>query len=209
MDILKILKENKDELLDADIECLVTELETGDYDEEYIKECRAIIMSIQEGKVEVNNNQFLCNLHKAKVDQSVLNPNYVKKEETLEEIIWNKINDIRKKENAQLIFKQYLEENSMLTEEFIDTYFSKFIDIELKTILETTNLSESFLEKHFGQLNKDLISHYQCFSEEFFMKHFKDLQVNTVLTKGPNPWKSKENRSSKLNVFLKLKGVNL
>ena len=41
------------------------------------------------------------------------------------------------------------------------------------------------------------------------MKHFNDLNYNTVLQKGVNEWRKKANRSNKLDVFLRLKGVTI
>jgi hypothetical protein len=70
-------------------------------------------------------------------------------------------------------------------------------------------LEEGFLEKYFGALDKDKISRYQCFSEGFFIKHYSQLDATVVLTKSKNEWRKKENRSKRLDVFLRLKGVKL
>ena len=70
-------------------------------------------------------------------------------------------------------------------------------------------LSEDFLDKYFSSLDADKIAHYQLFSEKFFIRHYAQMDAEIVLTKGKNEWRKKENRSSQLDVFLRLKGVKL
>ena len=71
----------------------------------------------------------------------------------------------------------------------------------------TRQFSEDFLEKYFSLLDADKIARYQLFSEKFFIRHYARMNAETVLTKGKNDWRKKENRSSQLDVFLRLKGV--
>ena len=73
----------------------------------------------------------------------------------------------------------------------------------------TMPLSEDFLEKYFASLDADKIARYQLFSEKFFIRHYAQMDAEIVLTKGKNDWRKKENRSSQLGVFLRLKGVKL
>lgn len=68
-------------------------------------------------------------------------------------------------------------------------------------------LKEEFLEKYFGALNLDKLARYQQFSESFFIRHFRQLDIGVVLEHGKNEWRKKENRSKQLDVFLRLKGV--
>ncbi len=70
-------------------------------------------------------------------------------------------------------------------------------------------LSEAFLEKYFAELDAEKIARYQTFSEAFFIKHFAKLDPSLVLEKGKNEWRRKENRSTQLDVFLRLKGVRI
>lgn len=212
MDVLNELKENKDELLDTDLDFYITELETGNYSQSYIAECMDIINSIRESKIQSKDIDIkFSDFSNARIDPKQLIPDYEDDTKPLspEEVLWKTISSIRKDVKPLEKFRKYFESEPLMTEQFIDDNFKKFYDDEIGTILENKNMSEEFLEKYFAELDKAKISHYQKFSEEFFMKHFKNLNVSTVLTKGPNEWRKKANRSQKLNVFLKLKGVNL
>jgi hypothetical protein len=80
---------------------------------------------------------------------------------------------------------------------------------ELESILMVMTLSEDFLDKYFSSLDADKIARYQLFSEKFFIRHYAQMDAEIVLTKGKNDWRKKENRSTQLDVFLRLKGVNL
>jgi len=41
------------------------------------------------------------------------------------------------------------------------------------------------------------------------MRHYSELDTETVLSKGVNPWRDKSARSKQLEVFLRIKGVKL
>lgn len=70
-------------------------------------------------------------------------------------------------------------------------------------------MGESFLEKYFGALDPDKVARYQEFSEQFFMKHFSQLDAVAVLAHGKNEWRKKDKRSKQLDVFLRLKGIKI
>ena len=106
-------------------------------------------------------------------------------------------------------FKNYLKSSTIIDEVFCDTHFTVFNDAERSMLLETLLFSESFLEKYFTALDTDDISRHQLFSEEFFMRHYANLNAELVLKQGKNPWRLKQNMSQKLEMFLKLKGVQL
>ena len=69
--------------------------------------------------------------------------------------------------------------------------------------------SEAYLEQYFDILDSKMIALYQLFSEDFFMRHYSELDTETVLSKGINPWRDKSARSKQLEVFLRIKGVKL
>ena len=69
--------------------------------------------------------------------------------------------------------------------------------------------SEEYLESYFGVLDHKMIAQYQLFSESFYMRHYADLDAETVLSKGVNTWRDKAQRSKQLEVFLRIKGVKL
>ena len=217
MDILTTLKEKGKDLYIDELDFYVTELETGDYSEVYVKECLELIVSIKNWKKSQNpilkkGNKDHGNLNDILMKPSDLIAGYkdpVKEKLTKEEQIKSEIEDIRKKSDYNDLFKNYINSSSALDEKMIDQLFKFFMPWELEELLISKLFSEDFLEKYFTELDHAKISRYQYFSEEFFIKHYNDLSYSTVLQKGVNEWRKKANRSSKLNVFLRLKGVTI
>ena len=80
---------------------------------------------------------------------------------------------------------------------------------EFNSVLSWLQLGEEVLIKYWSILDKKAVAKTQCFSEDFFILHYNDLNPNLVLKKGVNPWRNKETMSPKLAMFLKLKGVSL
>lgn len=217
MDILKTLKERGNELYLDELDFYVTELETGDYSTSYVSQCLRLIKSIKKWKTSQNNPVKKTKENKNSFGNILLNPSDLivgyqdpKKEAmSIQELIKYEITEIRKKQDYNSLFKNYVLENNSLDENLIDQLFKFFMSWELEELLSLKTFSESFLEKYFVDLNHGKIAKYQYFSEEFFMKHFNDLNYNTVLQKGVNEWRKKANRSNKLDVFLRLKGVTI
>ena len=96
-----------------------------------------------------------------------------------------------------------------INEKFVDENFAFFKRFELFELLKFVEFSESFLEKYFNLLDSAALAEFQLYSEEFFMKHYSKMDYSIVLKKSKNPWIDKNKRSSKLNIFLKLKGVSI
>lgn len=94
-------------------------------------------------------------------------------------------------------------------EKFIDENIDLFTPDELDTLLKIRLFSEAFLEKYFMTLDHETLAKSQTFSEEFFIAHYADLDAQTVLRKGINEWRDRAKRSTKLDVFLRIKGVRL
>ena len=128
---------------------------------------------------------------------------------TVEEQIKYDIETMRNKTDYNSLFRDYFTNSSDLNEDMISRLFNFFNSWELDELLIYKSFSEEFLEKFFTDLNHTQIAKYQHFSENFFMKHFEDLNYNIVLKHGVNDWKKKENRSHRLDVFLRLKGVTI
>lgn len=111
--------------------------------------------------------------------------------------------------NYKTCFKQYLTDHPDVNEAFIDQNIVFFMPMELSAILMNHESRRAFLEKYFASLDAEKIARYQLFSEKFFIRHFSQLDAETVLTKGKNDWRKKENRSAQLDVFLRLKGIKI
>lgn len=217
MDILKTLKEKGNELYIDELEFFVAELETGNYSNKYIEECLKLINSIKNWKkpqksTPKKDKKTPGNLNDVLLKPSELIEGYKdpKTENlTIEGQIKYEIEDIRKKSDYLDLFKKYIYDSSVLDEKMVDKLFKFFMPWELEELLAAKTFSEEFLEKYFTELDHAKIARYQFFSEEFFIKHYNDLNYRTVLQKGVNEWRKKANRSSKLNVFLRLKGVTI
>lgn len=98
---------------------------------------------------------------------------------------------------------------SPFDEAFIERNISIFRGAELSVVLGCYGFDEAFLEKYFNVFDADDIAKTQRFSEEFFMRHYAELDAKTVLEQGVNDWRKKGARSKKLDMFLRLKGVHL
>ena len=215
MEVLEILEKNSRDLYPEDLDFLETELATGDYTDEYKKLCRDKLSEVRrflagddtEEKKDESKfpNKLVVGIDKiAPKDSGAVTLGM-----TEEELVLQSIKSIRQKEGYKTAFKNYIKDTEAFNEAFVEKNFTFFTVLELDAIIMTIEFSESFLEKYYGAFGKDKIARYQKFSEGFFMKHFNDLDYNIVLTSGRNDWRKKENRSRQLDVFLRLKGINI
>ena len=214
MEVLDILEKNGAELYPEDLAFFEAELDTGDYSVEYIDACKKMIGEIRAWKKQAiaqssGDSEFAGNVF---VDKSKLVPGAQTRPPTEQEQIAQfsrELGRMRIASNYKTRFKQYLADHPDIDEAFIDKNISLFMPWEMEAILMTIQFSEAFLEKYFTSLNAEKIARYQFFSEKFFIKHFSQLDAEIVLTKGKNDWRKKENRSTQLDVFLRLKGIKI
>ena len=130
-------------------------------------------------------------------------------EKTPYETVSADVSVIRRSENSMKMLREYLKKQPLIDEAFLDKHLSLFEEDEMKAILDQFRFSEQFLEKYLSTLGADRVAKTQLFSEEFFMHHFAEFDPMIALEKGKNPWCKKENRSRKLDTFLRLKGVRI
>ena len=208
MQVLEILKNSG-----KDLAFFEAELDTGDYTREYIDQCKDLIAEIRKWKKQAAK-QSVQDVIPANilVDPDKLVPGVKPKEKTPQERLaefTHALQQMRTAGNYKTRFKQYLADHTEIDETFIDQHIALFQPTELESIVMTMPLSEDFLDKYFASLDVDKIARYQLFSEKFFIRHYAQMDAEIVLTKGKNDWRKKENRSSQLDVFLRLKGVKL
>ncbi|MGN1416262.1 MAG: hypothetical protein ACI4XF_05435 [Oscillospiraceae bacterium] len=211
MDILEILKTSSSDLLPEDLELFKTELAVGGYSEEYQKECTELIKALENWQQEAKptkTSDISEVVSAMQVDASQINPNGQSKSTVpfLEQFKAD-LNAMRLSEKYRSSFRTYIKQHPEFDESFVDANFSLFEEWEIEAILSELTFSEQFLEKYFSVLDKNKIARYQLFSEHFYQKHFSDFDAETVLKKGKNEWRKKENRSKQFAVFLRLKGV--
>jgi hypothetical protein len=213
MQVLEILQSSGQDLYPEDLAFFEAELDTGDYAPKYIDQCKELILQIRQQKKQTQKQSVQEAIpSNLLVDPDRLIPGTEHKEKTPEERLADmdrEIRQMRTANNYKTRFRQYLTEHPEIDESFIDRHITLFEPTELEIILMTMQLSEGFLDKYFTVLDADKIARYQFFSEKFFIRHYARLDVATVLTKGKNEWRKKENRTSQLDVFLRLKGVKL
>ena len=215
MEILEILEKNQRDLYLEDLDFFETELATGEYSPEYIKLCRDKIGSIRlwlEGGEDASGNHDNDLPENLVVGIDALAPKVaggIITNMTDEERALYAIKQLREASGYKTEFKKFVKENDIIDEAFVEKHFSFFTELELDALMMVVAFSEDFLEKYFGAFDKDKIARYQCFSEAFFMKHYADLDATIVLTSGKNEWRDKAKRSRQLDVFLRLKGINI
>ena len=213
MQVLEILKNSGKELYPEDLAFFEAELDTGNYPLEYIDQCKKLIAEIRNRKKQAARQSVQDVIPSGiLVAQDKLVPGIKQKEKTPQERLaefTRELQQMRTATNYRTRFKQYLADHPEIDEAFIDQHIALFQPTELESIVMTMPLSEDFIDKYFASLDADKIARYQLFSEQFFIRHYSQMDAKIVLTRGKNEWRKKENRSSQLDVFLRLKGVKL
>ena len=206
MEILEILKQSSGELLPEDLELFRTELAVGEYPEAYQKECLELIKKLENWNEPTAGTPPAKPAVSVQVDAAKLQPKGTGGIPFAEQFRAD-LNVMRISDQYRSSFRSYIKTHPEFDESFVDANFSLFDAWEIEAIVSELELSEGFLEKYFSVLDKDKIARYQLFSEHFYQAHFADFDAETVLKRGRNPWRIKENRSGQFAVFLRLKGI--
>lgn len=213
MQVLEILKNNANDLYPEDLAFFEAELDTGDYPLTYIDQCKDLIAEIRNRRKQAAKGDVQDVIPSGMlVKQENLVPGATPRAKTAQEKsaeIAHDLAQMRTANNYKTRFKQYMTAHPEIDEAFIDQHIALFQPAELESILMLMPLSEAFLDKYFASLDADKIARYQQFSEKFFIRHYAQMDAEIVLTKGKNDWRKKENRSAQLDVFLRLKGVEI
>lgn len=215
MDILNILTTQGDKLYKEELEFFITELEVGEYSSAYIDKCKKLINELLNRN---NKTSKVIVIEQENIDESATPSITISYEQlthqtntivlTSEETFKKEVKIMREKNLYKENFNNYIiSKKELLSVDFIEKNISFFNEWEISTLISFIQFDEDFLEKYFTVLDKTAIAKYQSFSESFFMKHFNELPVSVVLKQGVNEWKKKSKRSSKLDIFLRLKGV--
>ena len=205
MEILDILKTSSCDLLPEDLDLFRTELAVGTYPDSYRKECLDRIAELEKWKKETSVPER-STPPVVPVDPAALHPVQEHAVPFAQQFRAD-LNAMRLSDKYKSSFRAYIKNHAEFDEGFVDANFSLFEDWEIEAVISELSFSEQFLEKYFSVLDKDKIARYQLFSERFYQKHFADFDAETVLKKGRNEWRKKENRSAQFAVFLRLKGI--
>lgn len=218
MEIYEILKSSGKDLYPEDLDFFETELATGGpYDETYRMKCRNLIEEIRRWQAgdDATEEEPVHKRANKNVSVEILISQAAPMEAnpaanlSREEILFRDIRMLRERPSYKTNFKKFVTEQDVIDSAFVEKHFSFFKAWEINAILSVKQMDEEFLEKYFGVLDNDKIARYQLFSENFFMKHFAQLDHTIVLQRGKNQWRKKEKRSKQLDVFLRLKGVKI
>lgn len=214
MDVRSILEQQRDLLLDVDLEVLEEELGTAPYDSAYIQDCQEKIASIKAERAAAAASATTKKAaetptapYSSDGSLSPYNATGSDRGGSRRDAFGKALLAIRAARGSIATFRKLLATCAYADEQFIDENIDLFTPDELTTLLKVKSFSESFLEKYFSSLDHETLAKNQEFSEEFFIAHYSDLNAETVLKKGVNKWRGKENRSTKLDVFLRIKGV--
>lgn len=222
MDILEMLQNDYEDLCEEDLEMIEEELSAGTYPADYRLQCRLHIAQITNRFAEkraqtgyTGERRIAYGMMKTEAEVTVKSgesESVAAQEEkvmTRAEILREKLLSIRSMPEPEKNFRTFLHTEEYMTNAFIDSNFSEFSHDEIIILLRDRAFDEAFLDKYFDVLDHTELALHQLYSEEFFMKHYKDMPVRTVLTRSKNPWRARANRSSKLTTFLRLKGVKI
>ena len=205
MDVLKILKENRDEILYSELEMLEVALHTGEYTEAQISEAESILNQLRN---ELSPKKTEAPAETPLVQPVPPMPNPANPPDQLT-LIKKQLSILRLTDNSKQAFRKFVQTTPAIDVAFLAGHLDIFQDYELDELLSFRQLGENLLEQYWSILNKTVIAKCQLFSEDFFIKHFADLPATAVLKNGVNPWRKKKDRSPKLTMFLKLKGVTI
>ena len=216
MDVLTILQNGGKELLSEELDMLSAELDTGAYDAGYVVQCKKLIAEIKNWH---NSTETVEQPEKKSTSSVILNPDELVPKGAVgiptpppilpEKKVNSDLQRMRTEKDYKTAFKKYMKASSIIDEAFVVNHFSLFKDWERDAMLACIPFSEAYLEQYFDILDPKMIALYQLFSEDFFMRHYSELDTETVLSKGVNPWRDKSVRSKQLEVFLRIKGVKL
>ena len=211
MDIYKFLKDEETNLSFDELQFLEDELLIGNYDVNYIKKCKEKIGMIKNKKKDKESKKYGVSyedLQGLLIESSDLLESDEEDELSIDEKFINMVVKIRGTKEFEEKIMEIIKKLD-IKEDFIDKNFSFFKKGEITYLCENISFSEYFLEKYINELDKNTISKFQYFSEDFFQKYYRFFNANIVLNNGVNEWRNKDKMSKKLEIFLKLKGVKL
>ena len=218
MEIKEVLLDPNADLTLDEIEMLETELNIGNYDIQYVAECRELIGSLKKAiknaskgkdtkkndvKVEFEAKKIILIPRKSLLDNKVIEYSGTD-DDRFKKIMsyYRETKDVGRDEDLILSLKS----EKLFNEEFIIKNINYFTSAEKEIIFNNLSFKEESLEKNFFAIGGELIARTQLFSEDFYMNFF-DYLPYSIVKKSKNEWINAKNRSPKLTVFLRLKGI--
>lgn len=214
MDVKGLLEKQGSQLLDIDLDVLEEELCTGEYDSAYAGDCLEKISDLRAARKAAREmsskpSSTTSSQHDMPPCKKWRPSSAESLPETQRSSFARGLLVVRDGGSSVKSLRDLLTICPYADEKFIDENIDLFTPDELDTLLKIRLFSEAFLEKYFMTLDHETLAKSQTFSEEFFIAHYADLDAQTVLRKGINEWRDRAKRSTKLDVFLRIKGVRL
>lgn len=209
MEVLEMLKEQGDKLTNEELNFLIDELNTGSYSQDYKEECFGIIDQIKKnrkhGKVEKGKET----IHTVIMTPEEIKDRLDKNALSAEERFFRDLEVARMTNSGDQVVEKYINEN-ILDGDFFIKNFKKFNDSEVRKILELIELTDKQIEELFAIAPHGAIEMTQNISEEFFIKHFDEIDIKSLKKNKVTNWIiDPSQRSKKIIIFLKMKGVKL
>jgi len=212
MEILKILHENGKTLTNEELNCLEEELEIGDYPSMYFSNCKSLIASIRAERIRESK--------KEKTDPVLVTLLRTKEEvgegATIQtdsasplDIFLRKLVLSRSFKGGGIVIKNAINDKIITLEEVLADKKNYTIE-EKNDLLNYFEFDSDLLNKYYSLFDKKLLCATQIITEEFYMNHYQDFGIYELRKNEKSPWiNDKNQRSNKLQIFLKLKGINL
>lgn len=209
MEVLEMLKEQGDKLTNEELKFLIDELNTGSYSQDYKEECFGIIDQIKKnrkhGKVEKGKET----IHTVIMTPEEIKDRLDKNALSAEDRFFRDLEVARMTNSGDQVVEKYINEN-ILGGDFFIKKFKKFNDFEVRKILELIELADKQIEELFAIAPHGAIEMTQNISEEFFIKHFDEIDIKSLKKNKATNWIiDPSQRSKKIIIFLKMKGVKL
>ena len=209
MEVLEMLKEQGDKLSNEELKFLIDELNTGSYDADYKEECFGIIDQIkknrnlskkEKGKNTVHTVIMTPNEIKNRLDKTALN---------VEDRFFRDLEIARMTKASDQVIEEFIGDK-LLDGEFFLKNLNIFNDVETQKIFNLIQLSDKQIDELFGVVPEGVIELTQKISEDFFIKHFDDIDIKSLKKNKATDWIIDPSlRSKKITIFLKMKGVKL
>lgn len=208
MEVLEMLKQQGNTLTNEELKFLIDELRTGSYNEDYKNECFEIISQIKSDKShDVKKSKET--LHTVILTPEEIKDRLDKSALSVDDRFFRDLEVARMVNSSDQVVEKYINEHT-LSDEFFITNLNRFNDLEVRKIFALIKLNDKQIEELFTTVPSGTIEKNQYISEEFFIKHFDDIDIKALKKNKVTNWIiDPTQRSKKIIIFLKMKGVKL
>lgn len=214
MEVLEMLKNNLEELTLDELDMLIDELNTGLYSQAYKEECLSIIHEeIKKRKTPPDPIASVeaepTPISKEGDGQKVENPKKKTVKEMTKEELSNLLILYRTSSNVEEKITEWVA-NREIDADFLLKRYNEFSNQELICAFNLIKVPEDDLFVYLKALPKGTIERTQIISEDFFIKHYEDMNITALKSNRKNAWViDPSQRSSKLIIFIKMKGIKI